>query len=54
MFGSRRVTTYIKNGQEYDVILQSTLEQRRSIEANLDQLAGAHPCRAPWCRCRPW
>jgi multidrug efflux pump len=37
MFGSRRVTTYIKNGQEYDVILQSSLEQRRSI-ANLDQL----------------
>ncbi len=37
MFGSRRATTYIKNGQEYDVILQSTLEQRRSI-ADLDQL----------------
>jgi len=37
MFGSRRATTYIKNGQEYDVILQSTLEQRRAI-ANLDQL----------------
>lgn len=37
MFGSRRATTYIKNGQEYDVILQSALEQRRSI-ADLDQL----------------
>ena len=37
MFGSRRATTYIKNGQEYDVTLQSTLEQRRSI-ADLDQL----------------
>jgi len=37
MFGSRRATTYIKNGQEYDVILQSQLEQRRSI-ADLDQL----------------
>jgi len=37
MFGSRRATTYIKNGQEYDVILQSTLEQRRSV-ADLDQL----------------
>jgi multidrug efflux pump len=37
MFGSRRATTYIKNGQEYDVILQSTLEQRRSL-ADLDQL----------------
>jgi len=37
MFGSRRATTYIKNGQEYDVILQSSLEQRRSL-ANLDQL----------------
>jgi multidrug efflux pump len=32
MFGSRRATTYIKNGQEYDVILQTNLEQRRSIE----------------------
>ncbi|MDI1364325.1 MAG: efflux RND transporter permease subunit, partial [bacterium] len=29
MFGSRRATTYIKNGQEYDVILQSSLDQRR-------------------------
>ncbi|ADG11126.1 AcrB/AcrD/AcrF family protein [Caulobacter segnis] len=37
MFGSRRATTYIKNGQEYDVILQSELEQRRSID-NLNQL----------------
>ena len=37
MFGSRRATTYIKNGQEYDVILQSSLEQRRSV-ADLDQL----------------
>lgn len=26
MFGSRRATTYIKNGQEYDVILQTNLD----------------------------
>ena len=32
MFGSRQVTTYIKTGQEYDVILQTNLEQRRSVE----------------------
>ncbi|MDB5456809.1 MAG: multidrug transporter AcrB [Caulobacter sp.] len=32
MFGSRRATTYIKSGQEYDVILQTNLDQRRSIE----------------------
>ncbi|WP_297508030.1 efflux RND transporter permease subunit [uncultured Caulobacter sp.] len=32
MFGSRRATTYIKNGQEYDVILQTNLDQRRSVE----------------------
>jgi multidrug efflux pump len=32
MFGSRQVTTYIKSGQEYDVILQTSLEQRRSVE----------------------
>ncbi|MFO1012377.1 MAG: efflux RND transporter permease subunit [Caulobacteraceae bacterium] len=32
MFGSRRVTTYIKNGQEYDVILQTDLAGRRTLE----------------------
>jgi len=32
MFGSRRVTTYIKGGQEYDVILQTGLEQRRTLD----------------------
>ncbi len=30
MFGSRRVTTYIKNGQEYDVLLQSERAQRET------------------------
>jgi len=37
MFGSRRVTTYIKNGQEYDVLLQTTRDQRET-EADLDKL----------------
>lgn len=37
MFGSRQATTYIKNGQEYDVILQTELDQRRSV-ADLDKL----------------
>jgi multidrug efflux pump len=37
MFGSRQVTTYIKSGQEYDVILQTALEQRRGI-ADLNRL----------------
>jgi multidrug efflux pump len=32
MFGSRKATTYIKAGQEYDVILQTNLDQRRGIE----------------------
>jgi multidrug efflux pump len=32
MFGSRRVTTYIKGGQEYDVIVQTELERRRTID----------------------
>ncbi|HEX8233132.1 MAG TPA: efflux RND transporter permease subunit [Caulobacteraceae bacterium] len=32
MFGSRRATTYIKGGQEYDVILQTGIENRRSVE----------------------
>ena len=32
MFGSQKVTTYVKNGQEYDVILQTNLEHRRSVD----------------------
>ncbi|HYG27285.1 MAG TPA: efflux RND transporter permease subunit [Caulobacteraceae bacterium] len=31
MFGSRRVTTYIREGQEYDVIVQTEAERRRTI-----------------------
>lgn len=31
MFGSRRATTYIKGGQEYDVILQTERENRASV-----------------------
>ena len=31
MFGSEKVTTYIKNGQEYDVILQTALAHRRTL-----------------------
>ncbi|MBI2262159.1 MAG: efflux RND transporter permease subunit [Caulobacterales bacterium] len=31
MFGSRRATTYIRGGQEYDVILQTELANRRSV-----------------------
>ncbi len=31
MFGSRRATTYIRGGQEYDVILQTEIENRRSV-----------------------
>ncbi|MBJ7413385.1 MAG: efflux RND transporter permease subunit, partial [Phenylobacterium sp.] len=30
MFGSRRATTYIKNGQEYDVLLQTDRENRQT------------------------
>jgi multidrug efflux pump len=37
MFGSRQVTTYTKGGQEYDVILQTELEKRRTVE-NLNTL----------------
>ena len=32
MFGSQKVTTYIKSGQEYDVILQTNLDRRRTVE----------------------
>ncbi len=31
MFGSRRATTYIKGGQEYDVILQTDRDNRREV-----------------------
>jgi multidrug efflux pump len=37
MFGSKKVTTYIKNGQEYDVILQTELDKRRT-EGDLNKL----------------
>ncbi len=37
MFGSRRVTTYIKGGQEYDVLLQ-TERARRQTEEDLARL----------------
>ena len=37
MFGSKQVTTYVKAGQEYDVILQSELNNRRSV-ADLNTL----------------
>jgi len=31
MFGSRRATTYLKGGQEYDVILQTQRDNRRNV-----------------------
>ena len=31
MFGSRRATTYIRGGQEYDVILQTNRDDRRNV-----------------------
>jgi multidrug efflux pump len=37
MFGSRRATTYIRNGQEYDVLLQTERDQRQT-EADLAKL----------------
>ncbi|MES2034015.1 MAG: efflux RND transporter permease subunit [Pseudomonadota bacterium] len=37
MFGSRQVTTYVKQGQEYDVILQTDLDKRRTLN-DLDNL----------------
>ncbi|HVY84547.1 MAG TPA: efflux RND transporter permease subunit [Caulobacterales bacterium] len=32
MFGSSQVTTYVKTGQEYDVILQTQLDRRRTLQ----------------------
>ena len=31
MFGSRRATTYLRGGQEYDVVLQTERDNRRSV-----------------------
>src|SRR5690606_6116539 len=32
MYGGRRATTYIRGGQEYDVILQTQRENRRGVD----------------------
>jgi multidrug efflux pump len=32
MFGSKQVTTYVKNGQEYYVTLQTDLDKRRTVD----------------------
>lgn len=37
MFGSRRATTYLRGGQEYDVILQTDREDRRTL-SDIDAL----------------
>ncbi|WP_332660351.1 efflux RND transporter permease subunit [Brevundimonas sp.] len=37
MFGSRRATTYLRGGQEYDVILQTQRDERRNV-ADLESL----------------
>src|SRR5581483_1696218 len=37
MFGSQKMTTYVKNGQEYDVYLQAKLDERRTLD-NLNAL----------------
>lgn len=37
MFGSRRATTYLRGGQEYDVILQTQRDDRRNV-ADLEAL----------------
>jgi multidrug efflux pump len=37
MFGSQKATTYVKQGEEYDVILQTELGKRRALE-NLNTL----------------
>ncbi|KQY91364.1 efflux RND transporter permease subunit [Brevundimonas sp. Root1423] len=37
MFGSRRATTYLRGGQEYDVILQTQRDDRRTV-ADLESL----------------
>jgi multidrug efflux pump len=32
MFGPKRVTTYVREGQEYDVLLQTELQHRRTLQ----------------------
>jgi multidrug efflux pump len=38
MFGSKQVTNYVKNGQEYYVTLQTDLDKRRTVD-DLDKLS---------------
>ncbi len=51
MFGSRRATTYIKGGQEYDVILQTERANRTQRQRPGDALCRRR-FRRRWCRCR--
>ena len=50
--GSRRVTTFVDNGEEYDVMLQADRDRaRRRPTSRTSTCARA---TASWCRCRTW
>jgi multidrug efflux pump len=51
MMGSRRVTTFVDNGEEYDVMVQAGREGR-AAPADLEASACARAAR--WCRCPTW
>jgi multidrug efflux pump len=52
MMGSRRVTTFVDNGEEYDVMVQAGREGR-AAPADLEGIR-VRARGARWCRCPTW
>ena len=53
MLGSRRVTTYLDRGEEYDVILQAEDADRRTPGISKTCTCGLQKAGS-WCPCPPW
>ena len=53
MLGSRRVTTYLDRGEEYDVILQAEDADRRT-PGDIENLYVRAAKAGSWCPCPPW
>ncbi len=53
MMGSRRVTTFVEDGEEYDVWCRPAA-QDRAAPAELENIYVRSGGAASWCRCRTW
>ena len=53
MMGSRQVTTFVDNGEEYDVVVQADREGRADAGRTCSD-PGAFGAPASWSRCRTW